>query len=239
MKMGALGGGFGGVSAEFHMTGGELSNTASTAVAIGPGVWTFTGVTFTQNRDFIIYLQDGSLVMRGCTVTGNGGGVDVFVDSTADLGTNDSPGNNVFQNTGVGVTVESNIGVGGIAVQAVGNIWNPSVQGADTNGTYATAATITGPVTAPPTGTTPSTTGADCCVDASTTSVLAVHRRPEARTTATAWSIATAIFCQGGGRGWLRSTVKPRGIGGCYRAPGATSGSGLQVRLLRYALEIA
>ena len=152
MKMGALGGGFGGVSAEFHMTGGELSNTASTAVTIGPGVWAFTGVTFTQNRDFIIYLQDGSLVMRGCTVTGNGGGVDVFVDSTAALGTNDSPGNNVFQNTGVGVTVESNIGVGGIAVQAVGNIWNPSVQGADTNGTYATAATITVPVTAPPNG---------------------------------------------------------------------------------------
>ena len=152
MKQSALGGGFGGVAAAFHMTGGELSNTNSTAVTIGPGVWTFTGVTFKQNSGFIIYLQDGSLVMRGCTVTGNGGGVDVFVDSTADLGTSDSPGNNLFQNTGVGVTVESSIGLGGIAVQAVGNTWNPSVQGADTNGKYATVATITGPVTAPPNG---------------------------------------------------------------------------------------
>jgi hypothetical protein len=50
MKMGALGGGFGGVSAAFHMTGGELSNTASTMITIGPGVWTFTGVAFKQNR---------------------------------------------------------------------------------------------------------------------------------------------------------------------------------------------
>lgn len=152
MKQGALAGGFGGVSAAFQMTGGELSNTASTAAQIGPGVWTFTGVTFKQNKDFTIYLQDGSLVMRGCMVTGNGGGVDVFVDSTADLGTSDSPGNNVFQNTGVGLTVESNIGVGGIAVQAVGNTWNSSVQGADVNGKYATVATITGPVTAPSNG---------------------------------------------------------------------------------------
>ena len=79
MKSGALVGGFGGVSASFHMTGGELSNTSATAVQIGPGVWTFTGVTFKQNRDFTIYLQDGSVVMRACTVTGNGGGVDVFV----------------------------------------------------------------------------------------------------------------------------------------------------------------
>jgi hypothetical protein len=152
MKNGALGGGFGGASASFHMTGGELSNTASTAVQIGPGVWTFTGVTFNQNKDLAIYLQDGTLVMRGCTVTGNGLGVDVFVDSTADLGTSDSPGNNVFQNTGVGVAVESNIGVGGIAVLAVGNTWNPNVQGTDTNGKYATVATITGPVTAPANG---------------------------------------------------------------------------------------
>jgi Protein of unknown function (DUF1565) len=152
MKDGALVGGFGGVSAAFHMTGGELSNTNNTAVQIGPGVWTFTGVTFKQNKDLTIYLQDGSLVMRGCTLTGNGGGVDVFVDSTADLGTSDSPGNNVFQNTGVGVTVESSIGVGGIAVQAIGNTWNPSVQGADASGKYATVATIIGPVTAPANG---------------------------------------------------------------------------------------
>jgi hypothetical protein len=90
--------------------------------------------------------------MRGCTINGNGGGVDVFIDSIADLGTSDNPGNNVFQNTGVGVMVESSIGVGGIAVQAVGNTWNAGVQGADTNGKYTTVDTISGPVTAPPNG---------------------------------------------------------------------------------------
>jgi hypothetical protein len=90
--------------------------------------------------------------MRSCTVIGNGLGIDVFVDSTADLGTADSPGNNVFQNNGVSIAVESNIGVNGISVQAVGNIWNPSVQNADENGKYATVATITGPVAAPANG---------------------------------------------------------------------------------------
>jgi uncharacterized protein DUF1565 len=153
MKDGAIGGGFGGVSAPFHMFGGDISNTnaGATAVSIGPGVWTFTGVTFSQNKGLGFYLQDGSLVMRGCTMTGSGG-IDVFVDSTADLGTIDSPGNNVFQNNGVSVVVESNIGVGGIAVQAVGNIWNPKVQNADDNGKYATVETISGPLTAPPNG---------------------------------------------------------------------------------------
>ena len=152
MRDGALAGGFGGASASFQMIGGELSNTNSTAVQIGPGVWTFTGVTFKQNKDVGIYLQDGTLVMRSCTVIGNGLGIDVFVDSTADLGTADSPGNNVFQNNGVSIAVESNIGVNGISVQAVGNIWNPSVQNADENGKYATVATITGPVAAPANG---------------------------------------------------------------------------------------
>ena len=141
MKSGALGGSFGAESTSFQMMGGELSSTASTAVQVGTGIWTFTGVAFRQNKDLALYIQGGRLVMRDCSVVNNGGGVDLGLDATGDLGTSSDPGNNTFKNSGVGLTLE---GDNGSPVPATGNIWKPT-QGADGDGKYVPGTMISGP----------------------------------------------------------------------------------------------
>lgn len=80
--------------------------------------------------------------MRNCRLVNNGFGIDLFQGSTGDLGNAASPGGNVFQNNGtVSVFAESIL-----PVNAIGNTWNPNVQGADGNGIYPITATISGPV---------------------------------------------------------------------------------------------
>lgn len=134
--------GFPNVKASFQMNGGEISNTEGSGLQLGQGTWTFTNVTIQHNKDLAFYLQDANLNMRNCTVVGNGFGIDVSSGSVADLGTMLNPGNNVFQNNAnVGVFAESSV-----PVNAIGNTWNPNIQGADQNGKYATIATIPGPV---------------------------------------------------------------------------------------------
>lgn len=152
MKNGTLGGNFGLEAVSFQMIGGELSNTTGTAVQIGTGTWTFTGVTIKQNRDLALYIQgvgggtQAKLVMRGCTVTNNGVGIDVSDDAIGDFGSVSDPGKNVFRdNNGGGLNLDG--GLGATHVDAVGNTWNPNTQGADANGVYPITATITGPVT--------------------------------------------------------------------------------------------
>lgn len=137
-------GGFPNLKASFQMTGGELSSNGLSGAELGQGTWTFTNVAIRQNKNIAFYLQDASLVMRNCTVVGNGFGIDVYQGSVADLGTMSSPGNNVFQNNSdVSVFAESSV-----PVNAIGNTWNPNIQGADGNGKYITTATIAGPVAA-------------------------------------------------------------------------------------------
>lgn len=141
-------GGFPNLKGSFQMIGGELSNPQGSGAGLGLGTWTFTNVTIHQNRDLAFYLQSADLIMRDCQVIDNGEGIDIFQGSTADLGTVASPGGNVFQrNQAVSVFAESPA-----LVNAVGNIWNPNVQGADGNGKYTTIATISGPVTGPDNG---------------------------------------------------------------------------------------
>jgi len=73
---------------------------------------------------------------------GNGSGIDASAGTAADLGTMLNPGNNVFQNnSNFSVFAEASV-----PVSAVGNTWNPNVQGADPNGKYTTVATISGQV---------------------------------------------------------------------------------------------
>lgn len=135
-------GGFPNLKGSFQMTGGELSNNGSSGAELGQGSWTFTNVVIRQNQNLAFYLQAADLIMRDCQVVGNGEGIDVFMGSTANLGTAASPGGNVFQgNQSVSVFAESPA-----LVNAVGNTWNPNVQGADDNGRYTVTATITGPV---------------------------------------------------------------------------------------------
>jgi hypothetical protein len=96
--------------------------------------------------------------MRGCTITQNlGDGIYLFDNAAADLGTTADPGGNTLtSNAGIGLDIDGNFGAR--LITAVGNTWNPNVQGADGQGHY-TAAVVTGPDTA--------ATGANFAVNAS------------------------------------------------------------------------
>jgi hypothetical protein len=134
--------GFPNLKGSFQMTDGEISNSGQSGVELGLGTWTFRNVAIKQNAHSAFYLQDANLIMRDCTVVENGLGIDAYQGSVADLGTMPNPGNNVFQNnSNVGVFAESSV-----PVTAIGNTWNPNVQGADPNGRYTTIATIPGPL---------------------------------------------------------------------------------------------
>lgn len=141
-------GGFPDLKGSFQMIGGELSNTQGIGAQLGLGTWTFTNVKIHHNKDLAFYLQTADLVMRNCQLVDNGEGMDIFQDSTADLGTVASPGGNIFQRNKIAsVFAESPV-----RVNAVGNTWNPNVQGADANGRYTTMEIISGQVTAPDNG---------------------------------------------------------------------------------------
>ncbi|HZJ65982.1 MAG TPA: right-handed parallel beta-helix repeat-containing protein, partial [Kofleriaceae bacterium] len=142
MRLDGLGGGAPvGGSMSFQMNGGEISNNGNTGAELGDGTWAFTNVTIQHNSGLAIYLQGATLVMRGCMVTDNGSGIDVFDNAVADLGTATDPGNNVFHGTtSVGLTLDGSFGAR--LINAVGNTWNPSKQGADTNGRYPTPPSV-------------------------------------------------------------------------------------------------
>lgn len=133
----------GGVAATFEMIGGELSGNGRGGADIFHGTWIFTNVAIKQNPAFGLYVQDATLVMRGCMVTGNGYGVYLLTPGNVDLGTDANPGNNTFQNNS-GSNIDEDTSA--IQVEAVGNIWNPGVQGADNLGKYSTVAVIQAPV---------------------------------------------------------------------------------------------
>lgn len=127
----------------FEMTGGELSSNGRGGAEIYGGAWTFANVAIKQNATFGIYLESATLVMRGCLITGNGNGIYLLTPASADLGTVASGGNNLLQNnSGEGLYYDSS----SIQVEAVGNTWNPDVQGADSLGKYVTPAVLQGPI---------------------------------------------------------------------------------------------
>jgi hypothetical protein len=69
----------------------------------------------------------------------------MFDMSAADLGTAANPGNNIFQNNRtVGVSLQG--ARGPLQVDAIGNTWNPGVQGANSDGVYSTVNTVFGPI---------------------------------------------------------------------------------------------
>ena len=138
-----IGGSSNGSSVSLQMTGTGLLNNGQGGAELFAGTWSLTNVTAKQNAAFGIYLEDGDLVMRGCTVTENDNGVSLLFPSRVDLGTIDNLGNNILQNnTYVGLYYDSSR----IQVDAIGNTWNPSVQGADIFGRYSTVAILQGPI---------------------------------------------------------------------------------------------
>jgi hypothetical protein len=110
-----------------EVTGGELSNVTS-AIGASGGDIKLTGVAIKHTSDYSVVLGDGgAFVMRRCTNTQNASGVYLLGNMAVDLGTDASPGNNVFQN-GNATGVEIDAGYPG-HVTAVGNTWRPSIQG--------------------------------------------------------------------------------------------------------------
>ena len=103
------------------------------------------GSSFTGNGTGIsIASSGGSLKLRGSTVSSNtGDGVALSGSIVVDVGSAADAGGNTFTgNTSTGLRI--NLNSAG-AAQAVGNTWNPNVQGADGSGHYASPVQKTGP----------------------------------------------------------------------------------------------
>jgi hypothetical protein len=84
-----------------------------------------------------------TLTMRGCTLRGNESGIDLEDDVILDLGTIASPGHNIIQgHTLAGIDAYGTLGPS--RIDAVGNTWEPGVQGADASGIIPSG-TISGP----------------------------------------------------------------------------------------------
>ncbi len=98
-----------------------------------------------------IVVDGGAFKMRNTVISGNANGI-VATEAvgTLDLGTAADVGRNIIGgNASCGLVVR---GATARHVQAVGNLWNPEVQGADGNGRYATPYSVRGPEQLAPRG---------------------------------------------------------------------------------------
>jgi Protein of unknown function (DUF1565) len=123
---------------------------ADTGINQGKGSLQLNNAQITAIAEAITTRSGASLKLRNSTLTTTGGSSNViFIDTngaatsigTTDLGTAASPGGNTFKNTSIGSTislVSISTGTGTNAtVDASGNTWLPSLQGADAAGKYA------------------------------------------------------------------------------------------------------
>jgi hypothetical protein len=129
---------------DFDFSGGSISNNAIGASAARGGVW--MGSVGGAHR----------LKLRGVSVTGNNASASNTIDNSGiilrgnssasfDLGTGAEPGNNIFQNNSAGnQSANVVVDVSGVVVSAVGNTWNPGVQGADGSGNLVVGTVTTG-----------------------------------------------------------------------------------------------
>jgi hypothetical protein len=128
-------------NANATVVGGELSHNGMVATVVGAfeATLSLTNVLIDQNPGTALAVDRTALTMRRCTVTGNGAGmaVDVMVIDLVDLGTSNSPGDNVFRNNSAfGLRIQSSDFGSVRTVHAIGNTWNFGVQGSDGAGRY-------------------------------------------------------------------------------------------------------
>ncbi len=142
---------------QLTLDGGSVSRHTGTAIRVlGTGKLSVNGSSFTSNQIGIDAsgAPQASITITGATLQYNkqagiiapafklrnssvhDNGVGIKINGPAvDLGTLADVGNNTIQNnTTTGVTFASSISSG--SVNAVGNTWNPNIQGADANGHY-------------------------------------------------------------------------------------------------------
>lgn len=110
------------------------------------GIWVAEGQANVSNADIVgngvgIYVSQGPLLTLRMTEVRNSTTTGIQVFGAVDLGTGASPGGNVITSNPTGVRAS---GAALYTVSAVGNTWNPSAQGADVSGHYASAL-VTGP----------------------------------------------------------------------------------------------
>lgn len=138
--------GYGGISAAGYLAvdGANVSNNTGDGVDAAGSV-VVTNSTLSYNTSYAVNVgSGGSIALFGSQLSGNGGGVILNGSGgNANLGTASKPGNNTIQNlsSGTGLAVFWTSGT----IQAVGNTWNPSVQGADASGHY-TSQLLSGPM---------------------------------------------------------------------------------------------
>jgi hypothetical protein len=125
-----------------------ISNSGQYGIVLSQGSFTVRNSLISGAPLQGISVSGGvSLILRNTTISYGGIGVHlVSSTSIADMGTASDPGNNTFQNN-TKYGLQSDVTGSGSAVQAVGNTWIPSVQGATANGRYASQ-TVNGPTSA-------------------------------------------------------------------------------------------
>jgi Protein of unknown function (DUF1565) len=140
-------------SIDLQMTDGTLSSNGFGFVG-DTGAWSFTHVFFTATRGVGIQVLGAGveapglarLTMRNCLVAGSdSSGIELQANAAADLGTTESPGNNVFDsNRFVGLNIA---GPGAPSViTAIGNTWRENTQGSDAQGHYPRPELVSGPI---------------------------------------------------------------------------------------------
>jgi uncharacterized protein DUF1565 len=132
---------------------GPLTNVAIHAskladdgvVGLDTGATQDANVTVTNStiEQCLIGVRAQTVLMQASTVTNNNVGVGIL-GPYADLGTLSNPGGNDFQgNSGTGVAAPDELGTSGV-IDAVGNLWDGGVQGANPSGFYPNQVTFTG-----------------------------------------------------------------------------------------------
>jgi len=117
-----------------------ITGNGQAGIEYSAGTFTMTGGTVTANGTYGVILYTGlsSFSMRNGTVTNNAlSGVYLQAFSgTADLGTTASPGGNTIRNN-ASTAGYTNLRVDRDGVTAIGNTWEPNVQGTAADGTFA------------------------------------------------------------------------------------------------------
>jgi hypothetical protein len=130
------------------VTGGEIRNSGH-AFDVVTATIKLTNTALKGNLVFGIVVRGAAaspstLLLRGTTVSGNGIGIYLLDYAIADLGTAANPGNNIIQNNvNIGLLIEG--ANGARTIDAAGNTWMPSVQGANVQGKYSPQ-TLAGPI---------------------------------------------------------------------------------------------
>jgi hypothetical protein len=131
-------------------------DTMTGSIDVGGGSLTIHGGSYSSTSADLILVGNGlgnaSLKIRNATLSSTWRAVTIVQSGAYDLGTAQSPGNNILRSS-TSPYPELMLYEGtGISVFASGNTWNPGIQGADSAGHFAVGTQTKGPASCPSTG---------------------------------------------------------------------------------------